>query len=81
MIMIGANGDRITYGIKHYNVDTETDLAKINTNQEIMGTTAFIIETSTYYMLNGSKIWKQINPYGNSSSTGSKEIIYDGGGA
>jgi hypothetical protein len=26
MISIGANGERIAYGIKHYNLDTEADL-------------------------------------------------------
>ena len=26
MISIGSNGEKIAYGIKHYNLDTEADL-------------------------------------------------------
>ena len=81
MISIGANGDKITYGIKHYNVDTLLDLSNIDKTHEVMGTTVFVIENSKYYMLNGSKQWKQINPYGNGGSTPTPdEIIYEGGG-
>ena len=82
MISIGANGEKIAYGIKHYNVDTKADLAKLNTKTQVMGTTAFVIEESKYYMLNGSKIWKQIDPYGSGSFNPdeSDEIIYEGGG-
>jgi len=83
MISIGANGDKITYGIKHYNVDTKAELAQLDTKYEVMGTTAFVIENSKYYMLNGSKIWKQIDPYGGSGSFNPEEgdeIVYEGGG-
>ena len=84
MITVGANGQKIAYGIKHYNVDTEADLAHFDPTHEFMGTTAFVIETSKYYMLNGHKVWKEIDPYGNSigSTPGAgDEIIYEGGGA
>ena len=85
MITIGANGQRIAYGIKHYNVDTEAELADINLTHEYMGTTAFVIENSKYYMLNGEKVWKEIDPYGGSAGSGSipdegTEVIYEGGG-
>lgn len=84
MISIGANGQKIAYGIKHYNVDTTTDLANLDTTYEYMGTTAFVIETSKYYMLNGHKIWKEIEPYGSGNGEGgggsSDEIVYEGGG-
>jgi hypothetical protein len=53
MISIGSNGQKIAYGIKHYNLDTEDDLKQVRTSQEKMGCTCFIIETSKYYMLNG----------------------------
>lgn len=55
MISIGANGQRIAYGIKHYNVDTKAELDTLDITMEVMGTTAFVIENSKYYMLNGSK--------------------------
>ena len=80
MISIGANGEKIAYGIKHYNVDTAADLAKFNTTHEKMGTTAFVIETSKYYMLNGRKVWKQVDPYGAGSIVPGDEIVYEGGG-
>lgn len=83
MISIGANGDKIAYGIKHYNIDTESELATINPAHEVMGTTAFVIESSKYYMLNGSKTWIEINPYGAGTGGGSlpSVIVYDGGDA
>lgn len=83
MVSIGANGEKIAYGIKHYNVDTRAELTHIDTKHEKMGTTAFVIENSKYYMLNGSKIWKEIEPYGNNGSFDPEdrdEIIYEGGG-
>ena len=50
-----------------------------------MGTTAFIIDSSKYYMVNGSGVWKQINPQTSSGGCGTTpdiddEIIYEGGG-
>lgn len=81
MISIGANRNRAAYGIKHYNLDTESDLKSINTKKEVMGTTAFVIETSTHYMINGSKEWKKITTStGSGGGSGSNDEIYDGGG-
>lgn len=89
MITIGANGKRIAYGIKHYNLDTEADLEAMPTTAEYMGCTAFVIETSKYYMLNSDRKWIEITPFGKatSSSGGGGEgedptpddVIYDGG--
>ena len=82
MITIGANGRKIAYGIKHYNVDTLLDLLQFDTSKEVMGTTAFVIENSKYYMLNGSKTWKEISPFGDGDSTpdSGDEVVYEGGG-
>ena len=90
MITIGSNGQKIAYGIKHYNIDTESDLQKIHVNSEVMGCTCFVIETSKYYMLNGQKKWIEITPFGKTISGGgeddpgipddpSNDIIYEGG--
>ena len=88
MIRIGANGNKITYGIKHYILDTEEDLDLLPSNKESMGTTCFIIENSKYYMVNGKLEWVEIKPYngslggnngGSGGVEGDKEIIYDGG--
>lgn len=81
MISIGANRNRLAYGIKHYNLDTESDLQKINTSKEVMGTTAFVIETSQRYILNGSKEWKKIiSTSGSGGGSSGGDEIYDGGG-
>jgi hypothetical protein len=82
MIRIGANGNKITYGIKHYILDTEADLNLLPSNRESMGTTCFIIENSKYYMVNGKLEWIEIKPYCGSIGGGTEEdmdIIYDGG--
>lgn len=85
MIRIGANGNKITYGIKHYILDSKVDLDLLPPNKESMGTTCFIIENSKYYMINGKLEWIEIKPYNGSSSSGSsggeieEDIIYDGG--
>ena len=93
MIRIGTNRDKITYGIKHYILDTDEDLKSLPSNRESMGTTCFIIENSKYYMVNGKLEWVEIKPYdGSGSSSGGsggeggggdsstpEEIIYDGG--
>lgn len=71
MITIGSNGQNIAYGIKHYNIDSMDDLAKLNPKAEMMGTTCFVIKTSKYYMVNGEKKWVEITPFGKSSSSGS----------
>ena len=82
MISIGANRNKKAYGIKHYNLDTEAELAQIKVDREVMGTTAFVIETSQRYMLNGSKEWKKINSLGGSGGNvhPDEDFIYDGGG-
>ena len=80
MISIGANGKRISYGIKHYNLDTEEDLKNLPVNADTMGCTAFIISTSKYYMLNSSMVWVEIRPFGTASNPtpDDDDIIYDG---
>lgn len=94
MITIGANGQRIAYGIKHYNLDDESDLQSLPTEKEVMGCTCFVISTSKYYMLNSKKKWVEITPFGQiMSSDGAgdddmnnngvpdalENIIYNGG--
>lgn len=77
MITIGANGQRIAYGIRHYNLDDETDLQKLPTAREVMGCTCFVISTSKYYMLNSKMKWIEITPFGKvmTSTGGGGDII------
>lgn len=70
MITIGSNGRKIAYGIKHYNLDTEADLAVLQTKNEPMGSTCFVISTSKYYMLNSGKKWVEITPFGQMIASG-----------
>ena len=86
MIRIGANGNKITYGIKHYILDTKADFSLLPSDKESMGTTCFVIENSKYYMVNGKLEWVEIKPYDSSFNGGGgggssipEEVIYDGG--
>lgn len=91
MISIGSNGNKIAYGIKHYNLDTEQDLKKLPTHKEIMGCTCFVISTSKYYMLNSDYRWVEITPFGKvipgggggsddpSTPDPGEEVVYEGG--
>ena len=77
MITIGANGQQIAYGIKHYNLDTENDLKHLPVSREVMGCTCFVISTSKYYMLNSKMKWIEITPFGKvmTSTGGGGDII------
>lgn len=88
MVNIHSNSGHIAYGIKHFALDTIDDLKQLDKNRLTPGSTIFIINSSKYYMLNGSKQWIEINPYYMSSSSGgnsggnnppSDDPIYDGG--
>lgn len=93
MISIGANGKKISYGIKHYNLDTDEDRQNLPVSNQYMGSTCFVISTSKYYMLNSNLEWIEISPFGTSNSTSGgggdiivpptededDDIIYDGG--
>ena len=83
MISIGANGKRIAYGIKHYNVDTLDDKDSLSVANLKMGSTCFVIENSSKWMLNGNHEWIEILTGNSGGSTPPEEeddeIIYDGG--
>ena len=57
MINIGANGNKIAYGIKHFNVDELEDLEQLNVYNLKPGSTAFVIHTSVMYMLDSDYKW------------------------
>lgn len=83
MINIRANGNKVAYGIKHFILDTATDMGDLDRANLVPGSTAFIISSSEYYMLNGSRNWIKINPSdigggGSSDDPGTNED-YDGG--
>lgn len=83
MISVRANSRRIAYGVKQYTVDEEADLEKIVLSTTSPGSIAFVLETSTKYVLNNKREWIKIkssssgNGSGGGSSGGNGD--YDGG--
>ncbi len=81
-ISIFSNGDITAYNVKHYIIDTIDDINKLSTNIH-PGSTAFIVETSEYYMLNNKQNWQKVQLNNNNSSgstiTDDTELILEGG--
>lgn len=66
-----------SYKKNDFTCDTEEDLEKIIQYGK-QGSTAFIIETSETYMLNGERQWIKVNLTGGSGEITYDEVIYDG---
>lgn len=81
MISIRANSRRIAYGVKQYTVDEEADLEKIVLSTTSPGSIAFVLETSTKYVLNNKKEWVKAKSSSGGSGGGSSggDGDYDGG--
>lgn len=77
-ISIYSNSNKISYGVKHYNLRQVEDLLKIDTKSLATGSTAFIMNTSKHYMLNSKKMWIEITPAGGTQPS-EEEYIYNGG--
>lgn len=82
MFSILRNSGKTAYGQKDYIVDFESDMSSLPTNGQV-GSLAFVIEKSQYYMLNHHKQWIKVTL---SSGTGGgnggddvEEVIYNGG--
>ena len=62
MINMISQGDTTTYEIVSLVADTEADIATIAEDYPDAkpGSTCFVIETSSVYMLNNNKEWKEI---------------------
>ena len=73
MIELGANGRKVAYGIKHFNLDSFDDLKKIKGYVLKPGCTAFVIETSKRYILNSKFKWVEVKNLGGGSSGGSND--------
>ena len=70
MFTIARNSNKVTYGIKHFVVDTETDLKKIPLRNVYSGSTAIVLETSAKYILNNKQEWIKLKgQVGNSNTT------------
>ena len=62
MINMISQGDTTTYEVISLVADTEIDIATITAEYPDAkpGSTCFVIETSSVYMLNNNKEWKEI---------------------
>lgn len=59
MVNCIEQGGQIQYNVVSLAVDTEADMVNLSTKYA-PGSTAFVIETSAAYMLNGSYIWEEL---------------------
>ena len=79
MFTILSNSGKPADYITEYLLDTAADVANLPTSGA-PGSKAFVIEDSTYYMLNHAKTWVKVNlASGGGGNSGGGEIIYDGG--
>ena len=60
MVTIVKNGNKVAYGINKYLCDDETDLSTINLSTANPGSTAFLADTSQYFILNNDYEWIEI---------------------
>lgn len=56
---IQQDGD-VTYGVNAYMADTRADLASINVQGDLPGSTCIVIEDSSVHMLDTNKQWREL---------------------
>lgn len=59
MIITTSNSGHTAYGLKDYVIDRKADLEDLPVDVP-MGSTAFCIEDSSVYMINGFREWVEI---------------------
>lgn len=57
MVNIYSQSGQVTYGIKYYTVDTENEKNSLPTKDDKMGSKCYVIESETWYILNGNEEW------------------------
>jgi hypothetical protein len=81
MYSISANRNKIAYDVKRFVIDFTSDIPLLPKDCAA-GSTAFIIENSTRYMLNSNGQWVLIRNSGSGGEGGDDvitDVIYDGG--
>lgn len=83
MYSLISNRGKIAYDIQRFIVDFETEIAELPTNGA-PGSTAFVIENGSRYMLNNERRWKLLPSSGTGGGGGGSidptaTYIYDGG--
>lgn len=77
---ISKQTGRTTYNLKEFTVDVYDDISKINVSHLAVGSTVFVIDTSTSYMLNSKRQWIEVDLGGGNKNNPDKyDVIYDGG--
>lgn len=77
MFSVFKNSGKIIYGQKDFIVDLETDVPALPVDCSV-GSLAFVIDTSQYYMLNHSKQWIKVTLQ-SGGGTDIESVIYNGG--
>lgn len=82
MYYLISNRGKVSYDIQRFVVDLETDITELPTDGA-PGSTAFVIENGSRYMLNNERVWKLLPTASGSESGGTIDptatYIYDGG--
>lgn len=78
MFSIVSTGGHTAYNLQHFVVDELLDLQDLPIDIHA-GSTAFVIETSTYYMLDNKKEWKTVNLGSSGGGASPTTVVYEGG--
>jgi len=76
--MVSIVRNELQTGVKRYVSDKQDEISKIDLRTTRMGSTCFVIENNTNYILNGDGKWVALKSSGSSSEGGSGE---GGGGS
>ena len=60
MINVIKQSGKDTAYVNEYVADKETELADIDISDCVQGSTCFVIENSSVYMLDSNKVWRAI---------------------
>ena len=69
MYSLYANDDNISYGIQKFILDTEEDIEFLPISAK-PGSSALVIDTSSFYILNHSKKWVELKKENNNLNQG-----------
>ena len=73
MFSMASNSGNIAYGVARLLVDTEEDVGSLPT-YHTPGSTAFVIATSSRYMLNNQKQWVKVHTGSNSGGSSDTDV-------
>ena len=71
--MVSIVRNELQTGVKRYVSDKQDEISKIDLRTTRMGSTCFVIENNTNYILNGDGKWVALKSSGSNSGGGSSE--------